>query len=367
MTEVWPGPISAAVLAAPGTELFAEQALVQAALASMREPQRLRVTLVENTGCASCPHSRTAAPHVLPSLTTRVLPIAHGSFSCPARFPFNALRNLALSRCVEELVLIVDVDFVPMPVQRAGRLLRQLAATTGPNTAIVLPAFEAVHTGWRQSNGTHMNVEKQALRELLRTGKVVPFGAQGGTREQWLPAHSCTQTARWLQARSPFQIHHCHPQYEPYVLLPRAATHRFDESFAGRGFDKISFIYELFARGVRFWSAPEAFVVHEPGPHAPEPTCNHTDTRRHATSTPLTAEQEEEERAQRLNPGETCTRGFLARMRSTYRYAPAAKGHAAFRRDVQAQGWKCNALHEVPLPAPRTLHMKPRIKFDANW
>ena len=273
-----------------------------------------------------------------------------------------------------------------MPARRAGTLLRQLAATTGPNTAIVLPAFEAVHTGWRESNanGTHMNVEKQALRELLRTGKVVPFGAQGGTREQWLPAHSCTQTARWLQASSPFQIHHCHPQYEPYVLLPRAATHRFDESFAGRGFDKIrlaltltlalaltltltptptltltltltSFIYELFARGVHFWSAPEAFVVHEPGPHAPDPTCNHT--RQTSTSTQPSAEQDEEERAQRLNPGETCTRGFLARMRTTYHYAPSAKGHAAFRRDVQAQGWKCNALHEVPLAAPRTLHM----------
>lgn len=325
LADAWLGPISAAVLTASGADLFAEQGLVEAALALMREPQRLRVTLVENTG-----------------------------FGCPARFPFNTLRNLALSRCVEELVLIVDVDFVPMPARRAGTLLRQLAATTGPNTAIVLPAFEAVHTRWQESNGTHMDVEKEELRELLRTGKVVPFGAQGGTREQWLPAHSCTQTARWLKSSSAFQIHHCHPQYEPYVLLPRAATHRFDESFAGRGFDKISFIYELFARGVHFWSVPEAFVVHEPGPHAPDPTCNHT--RQHSTAQP-TAEQGEEERAKRLNPGETCTRGFLNRMRSTYRYAPAAKGHAAFRRDVQAQGWKCNALHEVPLAIPRTLHI----------
>ena len=50
LAEVWPGPISAAVLAAPGTDLFAERGLVQAALALMRKPQRLRVTLVENTG-----------------------------------------------------------------------------------------------------------------------------------------------------------------------------------------------------------------------------------------------------------------------------------------------------------------------------
>ena len=95
-------------------------------------------------------------------------------------------------------------------------------------------------------------------------------------------------------------------------------------------------------------------MVHEPGPHAPDPTCNHTRTRQQPSkAAPPSAEQEEEERAMRLNPGETCTRGFLARMRTTYHYAPSAKVHAAFRRDVQAQGWRCNALQEVPLAAPR--------------
>lgn len=325
LADAWPGPISAAVLASTEADLVEEEVHVRTAVAAVHERQRMRMTLVENTG-----------------------------FACPSRFPFNMLRNIALSRCVEPLVLIVDVDFVPMPARRAGVLLRQLAATTGPHAAIVLPAFEAVGTSSpHESNAALANVQKHELRELLRTGMVVPFGAEGGTREQWLPAHSCTQTDRWLEATSPFEIHHCHPQYEPYVLLPRAATPRFDESFAGRGFDKISFIYELFARGVRFWAAPEAFVVHEPGPHAPAAVCNRTDPR--PPSAKLTAEQEEEERAKRLNPGETCTRGFLARIRSTYRYSPTAKLHVAFRKDVQAQGWKCNALHEAPLASPRVV------------
>ena len=50
LADAWLGPISAAVLTASGADLFAEQGLVEAALALMREPQRLRVTLVENTG-----------------------------------------------------------------------------------------------------------------------------------------------------------------------------------------------------------------------------------------------------------------------------------------------------------------------------
>ena len=66
LAEVWPGPISAAVLTAPDTELFSEHRLVQAALASMvREPQHLRVTLMENTGCAPRSHSHAAPPLLL--------------------------------------------------------------------------------------------------------------------------------------------------------------------------------------------------------------------------------------------------------------------------------------------------------------
>ena len=90
LAEVWPGPISAAVLTAPDTELFAEHRLVQAALASMvREPQRLRVTLMENTGCAPRSHSR-AAPPLLLSLTSACPPLCPPSqLQLPRPLPFQ--------------------------------------------------------------------------------------------------------------------------------------------------------------------------------------------------------------------------------------------------------------------------------------
>ena len=90
LAEVWPGPISAAVLTAPDTELFAERRLVQAALASMvREPQRLRVTLMENTGCAPRSHSR-AAPPLLLSLTSACPPLCPPSqLQLPRPLPFQ--------------------------------------------------------------------------------------------------------------------------------------------------------------------------------------------------------------------------------------------------------------------------------------
>ena len=90
LAEVWPGPISAAVLTAPATELFSEHRLVQAALASMvREPQRLRVTLMENTGCAPHSHSR-AAPPLLLSLTSACPPLCPPSqLQLPRPLPFQ--------------------------------------------------------------------------------------------------------------------------------------------------------------------------------------------------------------------------------------------------------------------------------------
>lgn len=66
-------------------------------------------------------------------------------------YPINALRNLAMRQAVTELVLVLDVDFVPSCAAaqlsailfdaRGGELGRRLRDTEAP-TALVLPAFE---------------------------------------------------------------------------------------------------------------------------------------------------------------------------------------------------------------------------------
>ena len=55
-------------------DLVEEEVHVRTAVAAVHERQRMRMTLVENTG-----------------------------FACPSRFPFNMLRNIALSRCIEPI------------------------------------------------------------------------------------------------------------------------------------------------------------------------------------------------------------------------------------------------------------------------
>ena len=52
-------------------------------------------------------------------------------------------------------------------------------------------------------------------------------------------------------------------------------------------------------------------------------------------------------------PGETCTRQFLARIRSTYGYEPTGDAHVQFRKYVRdALNYQCTTQRE-PLPSPR--------------
>lgn len=62
--------------------------------------------------------------------------------------------------------------------------------------------------------------------------------------------------------------------FEPYAVFPRRLVPdviMFDERFVGRGFNKQSFFFELWASGARFAVLRDAFVVDQPNPSPPTP------------------------------------------------------------------------------------------------
>ena len=245
----WPAPIAAAILAEQNSRLdwsSRSQVAIQKMTAQLDTERRqlLRISVVENVG-----------------------------FDCPPRFPFNLLRNRALSRCVEERVLILDIDFVPQP---ATNLLpaRLSAIPMGAREALVLPAFEVSARSLAAAESLPSVMDKDTLRTAFTRGHLVTFGTAGGTRDPWPRGHVCTKTNMWMNHSRQFTVQHCDPFYEPYVMLPRAAAPPFDEIFKGRGLDKVSFIYELFASGVTFRTAPNMFVVHYPHAAAHPDNCS---------------------------------------------------------------------------------------------
>ena len=57
--------------------------------------------------------------------------------------------------------------------------------------------------------------------------------------------------------------------FEPYLVVDRWNVSRFDERFVGFGWNKVSHVMELTARGYELVVLPGAFMVHLP--HAPSP------------------------------------------------------------------------------------------------
>jgi len=172
------------------------------------------------------------------------------------RFPYNVLRNVALSRCNVDYVMAVDVDFVPFPAPSPSELLRhhlsQLDVRAGSPNVLVLAAFEQVET----SSSALVGLDKPHLRELVLSGDIIGFASA-----VYDAGHRCDHVDRFFSATSAYSV-----QYEfgcePYTLLPRAMAHAYEERFVGYGKDRVSWNYELAARGAQFLVPPDAFLVH---------------------------------------------------------------------------------------------------------
>lgn len=183
-----------------------------------------------------------------------------------AHFPINYLRNVALQAVpsAAPYVLLGDIDLLPsygshaylcalaaqLPDDAPGRAHRQ-------PWALVVPAFETHRYSFKFPS------DKRALLLAWDRGDVVQFRLQ-----EWPTGHRATDYERFRSAHQPYEID---PQpadiYEPYVAVRRADVHLYDTRFVGFGWNKVSHIYEMIARGYSFLVAPDAFLIHMP--HSP--------------------------------------------------------------------------------------------------
>eukprot|EP00928_Gymnodinium_smaydae_P061143 TRINITY_DN4529_c0_g1_i3.p1 TRINITY_DN4529_c0_g1~~TRINITY_DN4529_c0_g1_i3.p1 ORF type:complete len:475 (-),score=40.19 TRINITY_DN4529_c0_g1_i3:280-1704(-) len=172
------------------------------------------------------------------------------------RFPFNHLRNKAVSACGEaEHLLVMDADFELYPGALA---LRSALSLVRPRTAVVLPAFQLTKWFAKKYNflmsASRPWATKTEIAELVRRRTAGPIGTG------YSPGFRQTRYERWYNTSVPYSISY-KPGYEPYLLMRRGDMLPFDESIF-LGWDKISFVHELAASGVNFMVSPEAFLVH---------------------------------------------------------------------------------------------------------
>jgi glycosyltransferase-like protein LARGE len=172
-------------------------------------------------------------------------------------YPINILRNVALKQAVTPYVFLTDVDFLPMYslYDYLKTMVVDLKMESFPEKALVVPAFESQR--YRMS----FPKNKQELLQMLDAGTLFTF-----RYHVWTKGHSPTDYQRWRSSNQPYKIS-WQPDFEPYVLVHKKNLPEYDPRFVGFGWNKVSHIMQLFAKGYEFIVLPNAFIIHMP--HAP--------------------------------------------------------------------------------------------------
>ncbi|EKX32600.1 hypothetical protein GUITHDRAFT_148516 [Guillardia theta CCMP2712] len=249
----WDGPVSLVFYARSEEEerfisAFVEETMIPAAVRSCRE---LNLQLLSDC------HDQGSPERVYP-------------------FPVNKLRSVAVSRAKTDLVLYIDVDFIPSA--DAARQLQQAMSSPSFDQAaglLVLPAFLTV---WSSPWPSPMRVEDEGMQvEPLHLDELKRRCIAGDVYPPEMPfrmsPHGATDYLKWFHMPAnrtePFQVLYS-MWYEPYFVvnrrLWRGINHPglFDERFVDAGPDKVQLAYEAAVLGYSFFVHPTAFLVHVP-------------------------------------------------------------------------------------------------------
>lgn len=178
-------------------------------------------------------------------------------------YPINLLRTIALEQARTDMVLVVDVDFVPTLNLYTDMIARSRWTPVWNLTlykhAFVIPAFEFSTEPRCYSFSNCSYIETDELKHMLRDGRVQPFHPHG-------KGHRATNTPRWLNASvGEYYYIQWEEWYEPYLLFRRSAIDftAYDPRFVDRGRNKMLLPLHLHARGWSLAVVPDSFLIHQ--------------------------------------------------------------------------------------------------------
>ena len=185
-------------------------------------------------------------------------------------YPINILRNLALKNVKSNYVAILDVDFLPSPIN-TNQHLRSIFAYHSfeeaklNSTVYVMPAFEVKHEKFVNTviNHTELPGTRERLMKMMNTTdeneKIVVFH-----EESYKPGHRSTNYSRWTSnlEETSYSIEVLEFGYEPYIIGAVKNLPRFFEDFRGYGMNKLSYLVQLYYAGFSLRVLRDVFVLH---------------------------------------------------------------------------------------------------------
>jgi hypothetical protein len=203
-------------------------------------------------------------------------------------FPVNTLRNSAVAAAVTDLVLYVDVDFIPS--KSALRHITEYFSSqhfteSSPRQVLILPCFMTQPTSsWPAMQVGNDSAEgPTVIREDLTKGRLLKEVASSRAMMPIpLHSHGATNYHFWtgLPETAPVYAVDYTLWYEPYFVINTSSWHGvngpflFDENFFFGGGDKAQLSFEIAALGYTFNVHPAIFLVHVPQTLLKSQSCN---------------------------------------------------------------------------------------------
>jgi len=181
------------------------------------------------------------------------------------QYPFNVLRNVAMSNVVTENVLLLDADLIPPPGSHDS-LFRSFKTTPelmkDERALLVLPAFERKPLQNESETSLTAKDLPSTKEALLDQMKENPLLFDHFNIQTCVACQSRTNYSFWYGATQIYPVTFA-IQYEPYVVFRMtAAVPPFWEHFTGFARDKVTWVEEMALAGFHFHVSPNMFLIH---------------------------------------------------------------------------------------------------------
>ena len=173
-------------------------------------------------------------------------------------YHINYLRNVAQDNALTEYVFMSDVDFQLMPnlYERLTQDIKVFFSEQNSLTNVLtIPSLMAY------PNCTFPDSKAKVQNEWDICVSRFDYGFPGFTGDP-------TNYTRWKTAPETYEIPYVF-HFEPYLVIKKEHSPRYEENFLQRWYDKMSHVYQLYSRGFKFWAYPHGYMVHMPHESAP--------------------------------------------------------------------------------------------------